>query len=62
MRRPPTRVWITFLVVLAIYIAVGTTTILVLRGMSRRWREQGERAESDVPYGPSEVPEEVTVG
>ena len=62
MRRPPTRVWITFLVVLAIYIAVGTTTILVLRGMSRRWREQGGAPESDVPYGPSEVPEEVTVG
>ena len=33
---------------------VGVTTILVLRGMSRRWRDQGARTERrrDVPYGP----------
>ena len=33
---------------------VGVTTILVLRGMSRRWREAGDVDESDVPYGPSD--------
>jgi cytochrome d ubiquinol oxidase subunit I len=51
-------VWITFLVVVGIYLTVGVTTILVLRGMSRRWREQGSRDddESDVPYGPSSPP------
>ncbi len=53
-----TGVWITFLAVVAIYAVVGVTTILVLRGMSRRFREQaaasdGPADESDVPYGPS---------
>jgi cytochrome d ubiquinol oxidase subunit I len=61
-----TAVWITFLAVVAIYAVVGVTTILVLRGMSRRWREAGGGEESDVPYGPSappaEVREEVPVG
>ncbi|HWS44994.1 MAG TPA: cytochrome ubiquinol oxidase subunit I [Acidimicrobiia bacterium] len=45
-------VWITFCVVCAVYLAVGTTLILVLRRMSRRWREQRGEEESDVPYGP----------
>lgn len=49
-------VWITFLVVVAIYAVVGVTTILVLRGMSRRWREGGGDEDSDVPYGPSAPP------
>ena len=47
-------VWLTFLVVVAIYAVVGVTTILVLRGMSRRYREAGELDESEVPYGPSD--------
>ena len=45
------------------------TTILVLRGMSRRWRESGDVPDSDVPYGPSDpgilggdTPQEVPVG
>ena len=33
-----TGVWITFVVVV-LYIGVGATTILVLRGMSRRFRQ-----------------------
>ena len=45
-----TGVWITFLVVAALYVGVGTTTILVLRGMSRRFR--AGRGDEDVPYGP----------
>jgi cytochrome d ubiquinol oxidase subunit I len=47
-------VWATLLVIIGIYAVVGTTTILVLRGMSRRWREEGSRSgeDSDVPYGP----------
>ena len=48
-------VWITFLVVCALYIAVATTLILVMRRMSRRWREQRELDESDVPYGPTPI-------
>jgi cytochrome bd ubiquinol oxidase subunit I len=59
-------VWLTFLVVLAIYIGLGTTVILVLRGMSRRAREPEGPDESDVPYGPrgpaAPPVEEVPVG
>jgi cytochrome d ubiquinol oxidase subunit I len=44
-------VWITFLTIIGIYLAVGVTLVLVLRRMSRRWRE-GELDVSDVPYGP----------
>ena len=48
---------VTFFTVLALYLAVGVTTILVLRAMKRRFerREQAEDgfAEDDVPYGPS---------
>ncbi len=46
-------VWLTFVIVFAIYAVVGVTTILVLRGMSRRYREAGELDETQVPYGPS---------
>jgi len=59
-------VWITFLSVTAIYLALGTTTVLVLRGMSRRWRDDNVSEETDVPYGPPAPPpsvsEEVPVG
>ena len=53
-----TGVWITFLVVLALYTGLGVTTILVLRGMSRRFREQAGRDadDTDVPYGPNDGP------
>ena len=46
-----TGVWITFVAVVLLYIGVAVTTILVLRGMSRRFRENGAPDE-DVPYGP----------
>ena len=39
-----TGVWVTFLGVVVLYVGVGVTTILVLRGMSRRFRDQDERA------------------
>jgi len=63
-------VWLTFLLVAGIYLALGVTTILVLRSMSRRWRTGGEPPESDAPYGPrqpvgpadAKPPEEVPVG
>ena len=44
--------WITFLAVAALYIGVAVTLVLVLRTMSRRFREQGEQVELDGPYGP----------
>jgi cytochrome d ubiquinol oxidase subunit I len=53
-------VWLTFIVILTIYAVVGVTTILVLRGMSRRWRGVGGGADTDVPYGPN-APAELDV-
>jgi cytochrome bd ubiquinol oxidase subunit I len=46
-----TGVWITFLLVTALYAVLGVTTILVLRGMSRRFQHE-DGANQDVPYGP----------
>ena len=49
-----TGIWITFLGVVLLYIGLGVTTVLVLRQMSRRFREGDRVGESGVPYGPSE--------
>ena len=48
-----TGVWITFVLVVALYVGLGITTVLILRQMSKRFRERG-LAEHDVPYGPRE--------
>jgi cytochrome d ubiquinol oxidase subunit I len=45
-------VGITFAVVVLLYAALGAALVLVLRAMSRRWRERDESV-SDVPYGPA---------
>ena len=50
-----TGVWITFLAVAALYAGVGITTILVLRGMSRRFRAD-DGTDVGVPYGPTDDP------
>jgi cytochrome bd ubiquinol oxidase subunit I len=42
---------IMFAAILLIYATVGTIAILVIRGMTKRWRD-GEDDEGDVPYGP----------
>ena len=47
-----TGVWITFVLVTALYIGLGVTTILILRKMSRRYRER-ELSDDEVPYGPA---------
>jgi cytochrome bd ubiquinol oxidase subunit I len=49
-----TGVWVMFVVIFALYIGVGVTLILILRGMSRRWRGPRDIDETDVPYGPRE--------
>jgi cytochrome d ubiquinol oxidase subunit I len=49
-------VWITFVLVVLIYIGLGVTTILVMRNLSRRTRAAEDVSESDVPYGPSALP------
>ena len=56
-----TGVWITFFAVVVLYVGIGITTIQVLRGMSRRFRQQTDFDDSDAPYGPKE-PVEVTSG
>ena len=44
-------IWFSFALVLILYAGLGTGAILVLRSMSRRWREQGaENVQS--PYAP----------
>jgi cytochrome d ubiquinol oxidase subunit I len=53
-----TGVWITFFAVLGIYIGLGITLVLVLRLMSRRWREGGVEVEEAGPYSPRPTPEE----
>ena len=45
-------VWLTFVCVVILYVALGATTILVLRGMSQRFRRAGGFVEHDTPYGP----------
>jgi cytochrome bd ubiquinol oxidase subunit I len=48
-----TGVWIMFVAVVVLYTALGITTVLVLRGMSRRWRRGDRLTDGDgVPYGP----------
>jgi cytochrome d ubiquinol oxidase subunit I len=44
-------IWFSFGLVLALYAALGTGAVLVLRSMSRRWREQGAE-EVQSPYAP----------
>jgi cytochrome d ubiquinol oxidase subunit I len=51
-----TGVWITFLVVFGIYVGVGVTLILVLRLMSRRFREGETDLDGGDPYGPRPTP------
>src|SRR5206468_7455954 len=45
-------IWVTFTIVLLLYVLLATVTVVVLRAMSRRWRDAGDE-ETDTPYGPS---------
>jgi cytochrome d ubiquinol oxidase subunit I len=53
-------IWFAFAAVLILYAGLGTGAVLVLRAMSRRWREEGEGSEAETPYGPPPAPEEAT--
>jgi cytochrome bd ubiquinol oxidase subunit I len=44
-----------FFAVVILYALVGAITILVLRGMSRRFRRSGGFTDLDTPYGPSSI-------
>jgi cytochrome d ubiquinol oxidase subunit I len=48
-------VWVTFAAIVGLYVALGATLVVVLRAMSRRWREADER-DVEVPYGPDAGP------
>jgi cytochrome d ubiquinol oxidase subunit I len=48
-------IWITFGLILALYVGLGATLIISLRAMSRRWRRD-DAALDDVPYGPESGP------
>ncbi len=47
-------VWVTFSIAIALYTALGVATVVTLRAMARRWREEDEA--DDVPYGPGPSP------
>jgi cytochrome d ubiquinol oxidase subunit I len=51
-----TGVWVTFFTVLGVYLGLGITLILVLRLMSRRWREGEDETEVAGPYSPRPTP------
>src|SRR5436190_23740803 len=48
-------IWVTFGLILALYVALGATLIITLIAMSRRWRSADEEDEG-VPYGPAPGP------
>jgi cytochrome d ubiquinol oxidase subunit I len=49
-----TGVWITTIIVAALYLGLAVTTVLILRAMSRRYRDRDlSDDDDDVPYGPS---------
>jgi cytochrome bd ubiquinol oxidase subunit I len=50
-------IWFAFAGVLILYAGLGIGAILVLRAMSRRWRDEGDEGTGDaeVPYGPRET-------
>src|SRR6266550_6540677 len=48
-------VWVTFGVILALYVVLGAALIVTLLAMSKRWRSSGEE-EVEVPYGPESGP------
>ena len=56
-----TGIWVTFIGVVLLYIGLDVTTVLVLRGMSHRYRSGERLDDAGVPYGPSERPDELKV-
>jgi cytochrome d ubiquinol oxidase subunit I len=50
---PAKGLWFAFAAVLLLYATIGTIAVLVLRGMSRRWRE-GTPEPQGTPYAPPE--------
>jgi cytochrome d ubiquinol oxidase subunit I len=49
---PAHGIWFTFALTLVLYATIGTIAIVVLRAMSRRWREGAPEPEGGTPYAP----------
>jgi cytochrome d ubiquinol oxidase subunit I len=45
--------WVSFGVMIAVYVAMGVAALVVLRSMARRWR-QGDSLDLPTPYSPPE--------
>jgi cytochrome d ubiquinol oxidase subunit I len=45
-------IWFAFGLVLLLYAGLGTAAVLVLRTMSKRWRDGGADPEAGAPYAP----------
>jgi cytochrome bd ubiquinol oxidase subunit I len=45
-------IWISYGIIVALHTALAVAAILVLRSMSRRWRDQDGADATAVPYGP----------
>ena len=59
---PAKGIWFAYGLTLTLYLALAVITVVVLRGLSRRWREIDARdlpEVRDVPYGPTGPPREV---
>ena len=48
-------IWVTFTIIILLYVALGATLIIALRAMSRRWRSDDGQDESG-PYSPEAGP------
>jgi cytochrome d ubiquinol oxidase subunit I len=48
-------IWVSFLVIVAVYTSMTVIGTRIIRSMSQRWRDGG--AELPTPYGPGSVPE-----
>jgi cytochrome d ubiquinol oxidase subunit I len=55
-----TGVWVMTILVAVLYTGLAVTTVLILRKMSRRFRDR-DVADDEVPYGPSGPPPEPDV-
>jgi cytochrome d ubiquinol oxidase subunit I len=50
---PAKGIWFVFALTMLLYIGLGVIAAVVLRGLSRRWRED-QIEEGEIPYGPPE--------
>ena len=45
-------IWVTFTLIVGLYVVLGAALVVTLRAMARRWRAADED-DSELPYGPS---------